>query len=115
MATGPPFGEKFYRHPARVDPARAVRESSDSLTAVRLPDPVRRAKAQLRPRYRTLTATARSLPDFVIIGTQKAATTSLMRYLREHPDVMVEPGVGEVHFFDNQWQRGALHYRSFFP
>ena len=54
----------------------------------RLPEPVRRAKSQLRPRYRTLTAAHRSLPDFVIIGTQKAATTSLMRYLKEHPDVV---------------------------
>jgi hypothetical protein len=85
------------------------------LTAVRLPEPLRRAKAQLRPRYRLLTAGARALPDFIIIGTQKAATTSLMRYLREHPDVVVERGVGEVHFFDNHWDRGERYYRSFFP
>jgi len=69
----------------------------------------------VRPRLRQLGASRRALPDFVIIGTQKAATTSLMRYLKEHPDVVTEPGVGEVHFFDNHWDRGEQFYRSFFP
>jgi hypothetical protein len=85
------------------------------LSVSRLPETVRRATSQLRPRYRTLTAGRRSLPDFVIVGAQKAATTSLMRYLKQHPDIVVEPGVGEVHFFDNHWAKGEHYYRSFFP
>jgi hypothetical protein len=81
----------------------------------RLPEPVRRVKAQVRPRYRRSTSARRVLPDFVIIGAQKAGTTSLMRYLQSHPDVVNEPGVGEVHFFDLRWAQGEQLYRSYFP
>jgi hypothetical protein len=80
-----------------------------------LPEGVRRAKARVRPLYRERTRRARTLPHFVIIGAQKAGTTSLIRYLRDHPDVLLEPGVGEVHFFDNHWERDELFYRSHFP
>ena len=80
-----------------------------------LPDGLKRAKARVRPAYRQATSKGRSLPDFLIIGAQKAGTTSLYRYLREHPDVDVEPGVGEIHFFDNHWERGTDFYRSHFP
>jgi len=83
--------------------------------SLQLPGPLRRAKAQVRPKYRQLTSARRALPDFVIIGAQKAGTTSLMRYLQSHPDVIVEPGVGEVHYFDIRWEHGESHYRSFFP
>lgn len=38
-----------------------------------------------------------------------------MRYLQSHPDVLVERGVGEVHYFDIGWEHGESHYRSFFP
>jgi hypothetical protein len=82
---------------------------------VSLPDALKRAKAGVRPAYRQATSKGRSLPDFLIIGAQKAGTTSLYRYLREHPDLLVEPGVGEIHFFDNHWDRGESFYRSHFP
>jgi hypothetical protein len=80
-----------------------------------MPSGLRRAKARVRPAYRQATRGGRSLPDFVIIGAQKAGTTSLIRYLRDHPDVLLEPGVGEVHFFDNHWDKGEAFYRSHFP
>jgi len=83
--------------------------------AVQLPEGVRHAKARIRPAYRKATRRSRSLPDFVILGAQKAGTTSLIRYLRSHPDVALEPGVGEVHFFDIHWPKGELFYRSHFP
>ena len=38
-----------------------------------------------------------------------------MGYLKQHPDVVVEAGVKEVHFFDGTWARGESYYRSFFP
>jgi hypothetical protein len=82
--------------------------------AVRLPDGIRDAKARIRPAYRRMTLRSRVLPDFVIIGAQKAGTTSLIRYLRSHPDVALEPGVGEVHFFDIHWSKGESYYRSHF-
>jgi hypothetical protein len=88
---------------------------ASSARARRLPEPLRRAKAQIRPLYRRSTSARRGLPDFVILGAQKAGTTSLMRYLQSHPDVLCEPGVGEVHYFDIRWEHGEQHYRSYFP
>jgi len=38
------------------------------------------------------------LPNFLIIGAQKAGTTSLYEYLRQHPQVYMSP-VKEPHFF----------------
>lgn len=44
-----------------------------------------------------------TVPYFAIIGAQKAGTTSLTRYLTEHPDIMppLNPLRKEIHFFDN--------------
>ncbi len=81
----------------------------------RLPTGLKRAKAQVRPAVRKATSKWRSLPDFMIIGAQKAGTTSLYRYLRDHPGVLVEPGVGEIHYFDNHWDEGESYFRSHFP
>lgn len=39
------------------------------------------------------------LPDFLIIGAQKAATTYVQARLREHPDVFIPPG--ELPFFES--------------
>jgi hypothetical protein len=39
------------------------------------------------------------LPDFLIIGAQKSATTYVQARLREHPDVFIPPG--EVPFFES--------------
>ena len=55
-----------------------------------------------------------NLPDFLIIGAQKAGTTSLASYLAAHPNV-VSPGFKEVHFFDLNYARGVEWYRSHFP
>ena len=38
------------------------------------------------------------MPDFLIIGAAKAGTTSLFRYLGQHPDVFISP-VKEPNFF----------------
>jgi hypothetical protein len=56
-----------------------------------------------------------TLPNFLVIGAQKAGTTSLFRYLGEHPDVFV-PAVKEPHFFDGHvaWRRGLAWYESLF-
>lgn len=56
-----------------------------------------------------------TLPNFLVIGAQKAGTTSLFRYLGEHPDVFV-PDVKEPHFFDGHlaWHRGLAWYESLF-
>src|SRR4051812_9675260 len=63
---------------------------------------------------RRASADLRALPDFVIIGAQKAGTTSLWRYLVEHP-MIVGPAEKEIHFFDGRFDRGEGWYRARFP
>ncbi len=61
-----------------------------------------------------LPAALQSMPDFIIIGAQRAGTTSLYRYLAEHPDIL-PASHKEVHFFDFNYNRGLRWYRSHFP
>lgn len=63
---------------------------------------------------RRMTSGLRAWPDFIILGAQKAGTTSLYRYLTLHPRV-VAAHVKEVHFFDLNLGRGPGWYRSNFP
>lgn len=53
-------------------------------------------------------------PDFVIIGTQRGGTTSLHRYLRQHPRIIL-PARKELHYFSRFYDRGAGWYREQFP
>lgn len=68
----------------------------------------------LKLRYRQITGTFRVLPSFVILGVQKAGTTSLYEYLIQHPQVL-PPQKKEIHYFDLNYQYGINWYRSFFP
>jgi Sulfotransferase domain len=63
---------------------------------------------------RRLGASRRSSPTFLIIGAQKAGTTSLHAYLSSHPDVS-PPVTKEIHFFDDSYERGEGWYRARFP
>lgn len=80
----------------------------------RLPAPWRaRAYNQLLALRRRQSAW-RALPHFIIVGAQKAGTSSLYAYLRQHPQIA--PAVTkEVHFFDIQFARGMAWYRAHFP
>jgi hypothetical protein len=59
------------------------------------------------------------MPDYLIIGAKRGGTTSLERYLEQHP------GIGSrfpafqtlkgVYFFDENYQRGERWYRGHFP
>ncbi len=62
---------------------------------------------------RLASAADRPLPDFLIVGAQKAGTTSLHSYLCEHSRVPA-PAKKEVHFFDNEFHRGTDWYRAHF-
>jgi len=56
----------------------------------------------------------RALPDFLIIGAQKSATTSLLYYLRGHPHI--RPGWNKAaHYFDLNHDRGLDWYARRFP
>jgi len=57
----------------------------------------------------------RGLPDFLIIGTQRGGTTSLYRYLQQHPAVMPAILNKGIHYFDTNFDRGPAWYRSHFP
>ncbi len=62
---------------------------------------------------RRLNASRRPLPSFLILGAQKAGTTSLHEYLCEHPMVSSST-VKEVHYFDLAYGRGPAWYRAHF-
>jgi hypothetical protein len=78
-----------------------------------LPTSVRAAARQAQHSYGRATASFRPLPDFLIIGAQKAGTTALFAYLRWHPE-LTGPSWKEVSFFDRRY--GAERsYRASFP
>ncbi len=58
----------------------------NSLVSTLRPRVVRLSRAVGEP-FARATSAVRMLPDFVIVGAQRAGTTSLYKYLAEHPDV----------------------------
>lgn len=72
-------------------------------------------------KIRLATARYRCLPDFIILGAQKAGTSSLYYYLSQHPDLLPS-FVKEVHYFDggidpdvDTYSKGLDWYRAHFP
>ena len=56
----------------------------------------------------------RALPDFLIIGAQKSATTALLSYLGQHPGIRL-PRKKATHYFDLNYSRGTGWYARHFP
>jgi len=56
----------------------------------------------------------RSYPDFIIIGSQKAASSSLHNYLALHSEIK-SPPIKETQFFNMNYDRGMVYYKSIFP
>jgi hypothetical protein len=73
-----------------------------------------REKKTRLPLARRLSAPLRVLPDFAIVCVERGGTTSLYRYLCEHP-CAAEAFRKEVHFFDMNWSLGRGWYRAHFP
>lgn len=85
------------------------------MRASTLPLPVRRP---LRSALRTagrLTSGARIRPSFVVVGAQRAGTTSLHRTLKQHPAVLGPLLKKGVHYFDLNYARGDAWYQGHFP
>lgn len=62
------------------------------------------------------TSGKRMLPDYIIVGAQRAGTTSLHRHLLEHPNVArTLLGLKGMHYFSTNYSRGWSWYRSHFP
>ena len=80
----------------------------------RIPDPVRKVVRNTIWASGRMTARWRGLPDFLVIGAQKAGTTALYAYLRWHPQI-TGPFWKEISFFDRHWWRGEAWYRGQLP
>lgn len=63
----------------------------------------------MKPRHGT-----RALPDFLVIGAQKSATTSLLAYIGGHVGVRLGRKK-TAHFFDLNFHRGTRWYARHFP
>ena len=79
-----------------------------------IPAPARVVARNVVWAYGRATSAARPLPDFLILGAQKAGTTALYSYLRQHPSIAGPPWK-EVSFFDRHYRRGTAWYRGNFP
>jgi hypothetical protein len=78
------------------------------------PPAVEAARLRLRGLYAGASAPTRVRPTFLVIGAQKSGTTSLHRYLDDHPAVLCATPK-EVHYFDiNLFQR-PVWYPMHFP
>jgi hypothetical protein len=75
---------------------------------------IRRAGASMLLALRIPTTPWRALPDFVIVGAQKAGTTSFYAALCQHPDVR-RAFRKEVHYFDTPHYPNLGWYRRHFP
>jgi len=52
------------------------------------------------------------IPNFIIVGTPKGGTRSLINYLGEHPNVFTAGP--QPHFFDRNFEKGLKYYSKFF-
>ncbi|GAB4377340.1 MAG: hypothetical protein Kow00121_26480 [Elainellaceae cyanobacterium] len=59
----------------------------------------------------------KSRPDFLIIGAQKAGTTSLYQYLTQHPQITGNKSWKEIRYFDlpENYSKGMAWYLGNFP
>jgi hypothetical protein len=79
-----------------------------------IPAPARAVVRNAIWTYGKATAAVRPLPNFLILGAQKAGTTALYAYLRRHPAI-TGPSWKEVSYFDRHYARGESWYRGNFP
>jgi hypothetical protein len=62
-----------------------------------------------------ITARARMLPGFLIVGAQRCGTTTMYRALSQHPYVLKAVMHKGVHYFDVAYERGIDWYQAHFP
>jgi len=76
--------------------------------------PARRRLARWWVTARRPTSFLRDLPDFLIVGAQRCGTSSLYRYLGQHPSIT--PSIRkEVEYFSIRYSEGVDWYKSHFP
>jgi hypothetical protein len=80
----------------------------------RVPKRHRRRLARTRVALRSHLPMTRTLPDLLVIGAQRAGTSSLYKYLETHPDVL--PSLRkETEYFTLFYGLGEEWYRAHFP
>lgn len=62
----------------------------------------------------TFSSTERRLPDALVIGPMRAATTWIHRYLKKRGDVCLPSDVKETFFFDRRFEKGLGWYARHF-
>jgi hypothetical protein len=62
-----------------------------------------------------LTWQARMMPSFLLVGAQRAGTTTLHLALRAHPNVVLHRLHKGVNYFDVNYEHGLEWYRAHFP
>lgn len=67
-----------------------------------------------RRKIRRLSASERALPDFIVIGAQRAGSTSLFKYLEQLSAIKMS-FVKETFYFTNFYNCGESWYRANFP
>jgi hypothetical protein len=80
-----------------------------------MPQPVKTVGRVFSVRVGTATASRRQLPSFILVGAQRAGTTSLYRALMSHPLIHSANFHKGVNYFDINYQRGFGWYQGHFP
>ncbi len=76
---------------------------------------VRRAAHSVSGNAGRLTARARMLPGFLIVGAQRCGTTSMYRTLSQHPAILKAVLHKGVHYFDTGYGHDLAWYQGHFP
>ncbi|MCW2797914.1 sulfotransferase [Nocardioides sp.] len=80
-----------------------------------VPHPVKTMGRAVSVRMGTATAGRRQLPSFILVGAQRAGTTSLFRALMSHPLIHSANYHKGVNYFDVNYARDFTWYQGHFP
>lgn len=80
-----------------------------------VPHPVKTAGRVVSVQVGSVTARSRQLPSFILVGAQRAGTTSLFRALMSHPLINAANYHKGVNYFDVNYSRDFRWYRGHFP
>jgi len=80
-----------------------------------VPHPVKTAGRVVSVRVGSATAGRRQLPSFILVGAQRAGTTSLFRALVSHPLIYSANFHKGVNYFDVNYARDFAWYQGHFP
>lgn len=80
-----------------------------------VPHPVKTVGRVVSVRVGSATAGRRQLPSFILVGAQRAGTTSLFRALMSHPLIHCANYHKGVNYFDVNYARDFSWYQGHFP